>query len=355
MESVMGHTGMQLLEDCGLQGSVRESFAPMTWSALGQPTDSTRSRGNRPHHARAEQKNVTDPRAHGEDTKKFRSADVAQDSNRSTTRCSAPTRYATPSDDDRMQPHGYTAPTSPTDFSRPDNRHLEASTRNYQGRQDSCSREGDRPLHCSAQWQGAAATHSAVTFDRKGREHEAFPTAYEEEDRHADPSITAMNPPYIPPVSQRHNSCPVLSHMVPAPTVPRSTQSSNSNVERPAATQRPHKPPPDAPIIASPHGSKTSNSRPFRQANTQPPSHMGDFFGSTASIGGHAAHPLMSSIAEVPLGFPATTHPMYPRQQDQFGFHHPTHPSNTTAHSLLTPLAESMNMDDWVGYDGGRS
>ncbi|KNG44041.1 rnb-domain-containing protein [Stemphylium lycopersici] len=355
MGSVMGHTGMQLLEDCGLQGSVRESFAPMTWGALGLPTESPTSRGNSPHHARAEQKNVPDSWVHGGDTKNSRPADVAQDSKISTTRCSAPIRYATPSDDDRMQPHGYTAPTSPTYFSRPDNQHLEASTRDHQGWQDGCSREEDRPLRCSTQWQGAVATHSAATFGRKGREHEAFPNAYEEEDRHAGTSTTAMIPPYIQPVSQRHNSCPVLSHMVPVPSLPRPTQSSTSNVDRSTASQRPHRTPPDAPTIASPQDSKTSNSHPFRQANTQRPHLMGGFFGSTASIGGHAAHPLMSSIAEAPLGFPATTYPMYPRQQDQFGFHHPTHPSNTAAHSLLTPLAETMNMDDWTRYDGGRS
>ena len=35
VENVMGYTGMQLLGDCGLQVSVLEAFAPISWGAPG--------------------------------------------------------------------------------------------------------------------------------------------------------------------------------------------------------------------------------------------------------------------------------------------------------------------------------
>jgi hypothetical protein len=318
-DTVMGGTGMLLLEDPGPL-SVHEAFNPITWGTpivLQQERPRTEPMGGLP---KSELSN--------EDIASFRSADVMQGMRRSTTLRSAPTRYATPSDDDRMQPHGYTAPTSPTGFAIPQ---LKSTTRDLQEWQTVPSYGRGSPLHLQA---GAAEWE--------------YDSANGGNQRLKNPP---MDPRHAAHVSQRHNSCPSLPHTAPEQPLLRPAYSSPSKVERPISVQMLRNPPAargiEQPFINIP------------QSNH----HLGN-----PSILPFAARPggapvLLSSIAEVTPGFSSTAH-MFQQQQVQqqpghMSYPFPMHSSNTVASSnvmassTLTPLTESMSLEEWRRYIGG--
>jgi hypothetical protein len=323
-DTVMGGTGMLLLEDPGPL-SVHEAFNPITWGTpvilqQGQPT--TGPMGGLPK-----------PELSNEDIASFRSADFMQGLRRSTTLRSAPTRYATPSDDDRMQPHGYTAPTSPTGFAIPQQQQLKTTTRDLQEWQTVPSHGRGSPLHLqagAAEWEYDSATGGSQRLRNP-----------------------PMDPRHAAHVSQRHNSCPSLPHTAPEQPLLRPTYSSPSNVDGHIPAQMLRNTPAargvEQPFIHIPHSNHHLGN----------PSVLAPF---TARPGG-APMPL-SSIPEVTPGFSSTAHMFQQQQvqhqQGQMGYPFPMHSSNTMASSnvmassALTPLTESMSLEEWRRYVGGQ-
>jgi hypothetical protein len=325
MDTVMGGTGMLLLEDPGLQ-SVHEAFNPIAWGTPGLPTQERLRSGQTGVLPKSEMSN--------EDVASFRSADIMQGLRRSTTLRSAPTRYATPSEDDRMQPHGHTAPTSPTGFAIPQQQLLQSTTRDQHQWQ---MVERGSPLHLQAQ------VHGAAEWEYRG--------ATGENPRFRNP---LLDPRHDAHVSQRHNSCPCLPRSAPEQPMLRPTYSSPSNVDRPTAAQMP--------LNASIRGAQQTFIHIPQNIH-----HIGNPNHSTARPG--AQLPL-SSIAEVTSGFSPTARMFQQQQfqqpQGQMGYPFPMHSLNATAssntmaassamaNSTLTPLTESMSLEEWRRYVGGQ-
>jgi hypothetical protein len=320
MDTVMGGTGMLLLEDPGLQ-SVHEAFNPIAWGTPGLPTQERLRSGQTGVLPKSETSN--------EYVASFRSVDVMQSLRRSTTLRSAPTRYARPSDDDRMQPHGYTAPTSPTGFAIPQQQQLSRTTRDQHQWQ---LVERGSPFHLQSQ------VHGAAEWD------------YE---RATGGNQPLRNPPLDPRheahVSQRHNSCPSLPHSAPEQQMLRPTYSSPSNVDGSTAAQMPM----NAPVRGAGH---TFIHVPQGTHHLGNPNHFSARPGAQLPL---------SSIAQVTPGFSPTAH-MFPQQQvqqqqGQMEYPFPMHSSNTMtssnamASSTLTPLTESMGLEEWRRYVGGQS
>lgn len=206
-DTVMNATGMFLLEDPGLQGFVPEAFAPISWNLGGiEPpmpfelkTEGRGARGVRP----------VDSPLSDDDINDFRSTGLMQGMRRSTTLRSAPTRYATPTLDDRPPP-SVTAPTSVTD-----------STGSLQHHADSQSNlpknhRLDHPPHLT---DGQLCSHS-----KNGWEHPAVATSTDQR-----PSPYRGGPPGLhrdSAVQMRHNSCPTLHDAANTTTLQRPTYSS---------------------------------------------------------------------------------------------------------------------------------
>lgn len=112
-DTVMGHTEMSLLKDPGQQAVANETFVP---KAGGDSRTSTHPKEQQQGQSYLHMTDQTETAASKEHAETLRSADVMQGLRRSTTLRSAPTRHATRFEDDQMQPHGHTAPKSPTDF-----------------------------------------------------------------------------------------------------------------------------------------------------------------------------------------------------------------------------------------------
>lgn len=119
-DTVMGNTGMLLLEDPGLQSFVAEAFTPMTWAIAGVDRGdaaSTPLKQNKEswHQGEENQSDDTKPMISTESVRDSRSAGGVQGSHGSAPG-SAPIRYATfltaPSQE-QPQPQGLTSPTSP--------------------------------------------------------------------------------------------------------------------------------------------------------------------------------------------------------------------------------------------------
>ncbi|KAL6161681.1 hypothetical protein ACJBU6_00786 [Exserohilum turcicum] len=76
--NVMGHTGMQLLEDCGLQASVQEAFAPMNWNTAGLLTDHSNEHEIQRENTKIGEKNALKPGSHRQGTLNFEPTDAVQ-------------------------------------------------------------------------------------------------------------------------------------------------------------------------------------------------------------------------------------------------------------------------------------
>jgi hypothetical protein len=207
-DSVMGATGMFLLEDPGLQGFVPEAFAPIVWNLGGiePPVPFQLKRERR----LSQGGGMMDSPGSEEDTDDAQPVGIMQGIRRSTTMRSAPTRYATPTLDDH-QPQSVTASTSHTNSSRPMQLYHESQTALPEG----CYSHGDPP-HLQ---------HTLVSEeDHNGRSYPMVASA-----------IDKRQPPYeggffslhqAPTVQMRHNSCPSLHQVASAPLPARPTRSS---------------------------------------------------------------------------------------------------------------------------------
>jgi hypothetical protein len=337
-DTVMGHTGMFLLEDPGRRAVASEAFVPMTRNDSRTSFQAKEQQQGLPYIHATERRKATSSNEH---TGGSRSADVMQSLRRSTTLRSAPTRYATRSGNDYIQPHGYRAPKSPADLSMSHEQRLKTAI-DHHGWQMSPGDESENLLHLQAQLQRVVASGEPENgmvwhqgWDLNGsngiQKHETPP-----------PSawINSRDFSHGP---HRHSSCPVVPpHSLHLPLL-RPAYSSPSHVDRSAV-----QPSRNTPLRTSSSGEYTpfhAPQFPFYDSNLSPYNHFVS----------QPAEPLpMSSIAEVAQGYPLSTHGTFHGDQTHMGYPVVIHPSTASLASTLTPLAENMHIDDWSRYTGNE-
>lgn len=193
-DTVMGNTGMMLLEDPGLQAFHHEPFSPVQWNA---PRPNTKVPMN--EERQSSQMFHETATASGSNLQHVRSTLNLQGTRRSPTVRSAPTRYATPTEEDPRS-HGSTAPTSPLGY----------TSAQRPGRETITNTQTD--LQTSQEYQRMRPPHLSHTQLHPGQR---LMPAYRYQGAN---------------MQSRHNSCPSLSHeiMNSAPLL-RPTYSSPSN------------------------------------------------------------------------------------------------------------------------------
>jgi hypothetical protein len=290
-DTVMGNTGMFLVEDCGLQAFKEEPYSPINW---GIP-DMSKEPKSQPE----AQQHRGGRKPEGLPNKTFRSAaDIMQGSRRSSTLRPPTTRYATRADVDPMKPPGYTAPASPAHFAVPRQAERNVDRQAWQIHED-YHNVGAPRLEINEAAVGNAEEGSGYT---SGWEYE--------NSRWRHPSDMQF----------RHHSCPTLPH---------------------AATN-------NAPILqpmySSPSSGEHSPTPPHpAYYHSQSPAAFGN-----PSAARPAAHIPMSSIGEAP-GYSMGLLPGQQQTQMGYAFSGGAVPSSSS--STLTPLTENMSMG-WRGFVG---
>jgi hypothetical protein len=227
-DTVMGHTEMSLLEDPGQQAVANEAFVPKAGDDSRTSTHPKEEQQGRSFFHMTDQTETAASKEHAET---LRPADVIQGLRRSTTLRSAPTRYATRSEDYYMKPHGHTGPTSPTDFSMLHEHRLKAAI-------DHCGwqmfrDESTNPVHLHSQLQRVVALgependmvwHHGWGLDESdgSQRQEIPPSAWS--DLRVD--LHGLH---------RHNSCPIIPPLNAQPPLLRPHYSMPSDNNRPMA------------------------------------------------------------------------------------------------------------------------
>ncbi|KAI4623961.1 hypothetical protein J4E80_003773 [Alternaria sp. BMP 0032] len=325
-DTVMGQTGMFLLEDMSQQTAANEVFSPMAWNNPDIATQAEEHRHAGLHRGGTYKKVATSPKDH---VANARYTDGMQGLRRSNTLRSASTRYATLSEDDHMQPHGYTAPTSPADFSALHDHQLK-NTIDHRGWQKSRGDESSRPLHLYTHFQKLAASGDPQQ-DMVWHHDWSYDVSGEIQERRSQSSAWP----------QRHNSCPAVPPVSAHPPILRPAFSSPDDIDRPTMERRSL----NTPITSAEHTPFNVSESFSRVVETNP----------RAPFTPHRAAPLqMSSIAEATPGFSPTVLGGFYGQQGQIRSQVVTYPSTIAASSSLTPMTENMNMNDWNRYAGSE-
>jgi hypothetical protein len=224
-DTVMGHTEMSLLENPGQQAVVNEAFVPKSG---GDSRTSTHLKEQQQGRSYFHTKYQTETAASKEHAETMRPADIMQGLRRSTTLRSAPTRYATRSEDGHVQPHGHTALTSPTNFSMLHEHRLRA-TIDHRGWQTSRD-ESTNLVHLHAQLQRVVALgependmvwHHGWGLDESdgSQGHETPPSAW------SGPRVDLHG-------LHRYNSCPINPPLNAQPPFLRPHYSAPSDDDR---------------------------------------------------------------------------------------------------------------------------
>ncbi|KAF1846327.1 uncharacterized protein K460DRAFT_356017 [Cucurbitaria berberidis CBS 394.84] len=312
VNTVMGNTGLLLLEDPGLQAFVQEDWAPIAWAIPGGTSNIMKEQEQQ---SQAEARQMSGLKAE-DDVYRFRSPEVMQGMRRSTTTRSAPMRYATLSEED-SKPQPYTAPTSPATLAASmQQQHHDAQATATRGRRERQPPQGYQQFHPphlphAREYESASATG---TSSSSGWGYEAIPSA----------SSTI----------QQHGNLPLTS---PDP----------SSADSPAATRLPGTPL-SAAISATMAGSEPASLHAFLEAipttNIVNPSVHPPFAARPAAP--------MSSIAGSSMNFspvsPGALHGMVQQQPQQLVFPFTSQFSNATP----TTMAEQMDLDEWQRYVG---
>lgn len=325
-DAVTGHTGMFLLEDLSQQTVANEVLSSMAWKKPNITTQTEEHRHTEIHRGGTYKKQATATDNYVDNT---RFTDVMQGLRRSNTLRSAFTRYATPSEDDHMQPHGYTAPTSPADFSMLHNHQLK-NTMDHRGWQTPRGDESTSPLHLDTQFQKVATSEDPQHDMVRHHEWSHDVSGGIQERR---PQFSAW--------PQRHNSCPAVPPVSAHPPIPRPVLSSPGDIDRPIMVRRAR----NTPITSVEHTSFNTSQSFSRVAETNP---------STPFTPQRAAPLQMSSIAEITPGFSSTALGGFHGEEGQITSQVLMYPSITAASSSLTPTTENMNMNDWSRYLGNE-
>jgi hypothetical protein len=335
IDTVMGHTGMFLLEDPDQQATAHEA---VVLKARGDSRTSTHPKEQQwgpSYFHMTGQKEVLSSKENPESSQ---SAGFMQGLCRLNTLRSAPTQYATRSEDDNTQPHGYTAPTSPAEFSIL-YEHRMNTTNDHRGWQTPRGDGSTNPLHFYADLQSVVASGEPKnnmvwlhgwSLDRSdgNQAHGTPPSAWSDlrENLHGLP---------------RQNSCPVVPPRNAQPPLSRTHYSSPSYNDITAA-----QPSRNTPLRTPSSGDYTLVHAPQYSSHDSGLSPYNHFIPRSAA-------PLpMSSIAEVPQGCLLTTQAMFHREQAQVGCPVVIHPSAMDSLSTFTALADSINLNDWSRYAG---
>ncbi|RYO18735.1 hypothetical protein AA0111_g10629 [Alternaria arborescens] len=337
-DTVMGHTGTFPLEGPGQQALQDGVFVLETWDDLQTSTQFGEQQQGSSYLHMADQKETAPSK---DDADSSRPAEIMQGLRRSTTLRSAPTRYATRSGDDHMQPHGYTAPASPSDFFILHG-HGRKDTTNPHEWQTSQGDERTIPLHLHSQLQKVTASAEAENdmFWNQGWRFEGP----DESQGHETPPSAWSHPRDESHGLHRHRSCPGIPPTNAQPPLLRPHYSLLSENDRSTArTSR------NIPLRTTSSGDYTPFDAPQYPSYDSDPRPYNHFASSPAV-------PLpISSIAEAARVYAPTTHGMS-QQGEQTHMRCPVvlHPSTVGPSSSRTPLASSRDMDDWNGYMGSE-
>lgn len=335
-DSVMNATGMLLLEDPGLHSFVPEAFSPISWNleTLEPPTQLQLN----------SERGITqgETRSHSGQSyptfgmNEFRSAEPMQGMQRSTTMRSAPTRYATPTVDDR-QPPSVTIPTSHLSFAMP-TQHGPSSAPITEGPRHFGHPPHLRPVPSNADshkqwgWQSEVSSFNPAHLQRADH-----PT----------------NPYQASGTQMRHNSCPLLPNITTAQSSSRSIHHFNTPNTQPQTTTSYRPPQPigffdQAPFqdfsvsisqSTSPAASPTHHSTRAARPTVRPVSFQMSDSALDLSSAAHLIQDSLRSSQDVAheLSLSALSHPM----------HYPQ------AMPLAMPLgAENMSLDEWKRWIG---
>ncbi|KAL6165751.1 hypothetical protein ACJQWK_08967 [Exserohilum turcicum] len=310
--NVMGHTGMQLLEDCGLQASVQEAFAPMNWNTAGLLTDHSNEHEIQRENTKIGEKNALKPGSHRQGTLNFEPTDAVQGLSRSVT------QYAMTSNDDRMQPHDYTDPDSPRDLAELNEERPKMGTTNDPGRQSSRCHETIRQSDPKDLFQELNETQYSGPFEHINWTHKITPSQCEKKEPYAAPFVTVMASSYGTTASQRQNSCP--AHLRTNTDYSfRPAYSSGSNVD--SSTNAPAAHTPLHASVAAPPGPQANTGYEYFQASLSCPPRMGNHAVCTDSIGRNApCSPI--SISSANPGVSLANNGMFHGNQGQFDYLH---------------------------------
>lgn len=328
-DTVMGHMEMPLLEGPG-QHSIQD--VALTSAQFGD-----QQQGPSYLHT-ADQKETASSKAEADSS---RPADIMQGLRRSTTLRPAPTRYATRSGDGCMQPHGYTASASPSDFSVLHG-HVRKDTMGPHEWQTSQGEERTTPLHLYNQLQMVTASAEPEN-DMFWNQSWHFETP-DGSQGHETPPSSWSHPREECHSLHRHRSCPGIPPTNAHPPLLRPHYSLPSENDRSTArTSR------NTPLRTTSSGDYTPFDTPQHPSYDSDPRPYHHFASSSAV-------PLpMSSIAEAASICSPTIHGMSQQgEQVHMRCSVAIHPSTVGPLSSLTPLAESRDMDDWSGFIGSE-
>ncbi len=353
LDTVMGNTGMLLLEDPGLQAFAQETWTPITW---GMPD-------MHPHMTKpAEDHYQDEPRpmeilkseSHEDDLGSFRSVDSMHDMRRSVTMRSAPSRYPTPSDDEQQLCFSDTS--SNTGLGLSQHNFMDSNMREHRERQAS----QEYPLlHAPQLLQSSPAVESMAS---SSWEYEMIPSSRTQ--MHDGSSLTPpMMQHQISPVQFRHNSCPSVPELPFDPALRRPRYSSpGRNGDRPSAPQMLRGTPLRSSVTAT-MGTDPTSFQDYMEAFSQNEAPV-DIANGTTPMPARAAGPMFSmadasgtnylpttSTNRMPLMGSRVQQNMVPGQPYPFASR-----SSDAGLSGMPSFTETVSLEDWqrrMGIGGG--
>lgn len=351
VDTVMGNTGMSLLEDPGLQAFVQEAFNPLAWS---MPDHQNRNSGRTENLFPQDVKfmNKTGPEISSNDLYDFRSAGGMQDTRTSKTTRSTPSRYATSAEDD-LQLHSHTTPAPHTGLESPLHRDLQTVPKSI--------RQGlaaARQPPADLRHQQIAQNYQAIsTLEPMDNDNWAFGSGLSMSDRVYQPQDdqTVSQHPHFISHASRHNSCPSIPRIPVDPPLLRPTYSSPSTINRHNMMQSTH----ETPLRAHVPATTTVNLAVTQAYVSNLPTSAIDHDLYSSSTGRIAVS--MSNIPEAGSDVAAIASgprvdSVFPTLQAYRGeqgaaYSFPTQFPHETP-STITPLAEEMSLNEWRRYVG---
>lgn len=355
VDTVMGKTGMLLLEDSGLQTFARQAYTPIAWDMPGSRDEDTKEQGYRLPDT-VSTVGAMKSETISNDPHDLRSPGGMQGIRRSTTMRSAPTRYAI-SLEDNEQPHGHTTPASPTRFASSHRPAFDDARKNHHNEQPRDQVYPPHLLHTQLH-EVAPVVHRT---GNSGWQHESVPVSSNPaQQQHGITSLTSAAPQHASITQLRHNSCPTLPQGSIDPPILRPTYSSPSNIERPIAAR-----------LLQQHASyMTPDPVSMRSDQTAVHAYFQGIPSSMPHIGNPTMHPSFVSRSAVPMSSIAEVNPTFAvmanhaqhnaasgevlQQQYHMGYPFPNQITGASP-STLTPLAQDMSLGEWRRYVGSSN
>ncbi|EFQ89555.1 hypothetical protein PTT_14122 [Pyrenophora teres f. teres 0-1] len=324
VETVMGRTGMLLIEGADLQAFVKEEFSPTSWDMPCLTTDSKRDINTSSYHSEGKRVSELKAEISNEHSQTRQSPNVDEESglHRANSLLYASEKLVIAMGNDCLQPHGCTASRSSTDSlgSREESKLM---TSEHHGWQMSRDRRGVEPLHLDSQW------HEPDGRGYNGWQYHGSPNACIGEEQHTNLLRTSIDAQQNVQSVLRHNSYPVLSQSVACSPLLRPTQSSPNNVEQSPGPQ-----------LVSPYFYPQAHSQ---QTHQQQNLCIEGFSSLTRPFSRHAVNTPVSGIAEVPMGA-SIVHGNTQWHQGQILYPVPTQPYHA---GISSASNFGMNIEEW--------